>query len=130
LVPDLRSYRSNRVSINPLDLPIGATISASAMDVVPARRSGVAVDFGGQPKAAALVVLQDQTGAFLPPGAVVSLRGTGSSFVLGYDGEVWIDGLEAQNRISAQTKGKTCNAEFTYAVQPGAQVYIEGIICK
>lgn len=130
LVPDLRSYRSNRVSINPLDLPIGATISASAMDVVPARRSGVSVDFGGRPKAAALVVLHDQTGAFLPPGTVVSLRQTGSSFVLGYDGEVWIDGLESQNRISALTGGKTCNAEFTYAAQPGTQVYIDGITCK
>lgn len=130
LVPDLRSYRTNKISINPLDLPIESNIGASAMNVVPARRSGVAVDFGGQPNAAALVVLHDTAGQFLSPGADVSLQGTGSSFVVGYDGEVWIEGLEAQNRILVQTGDITCSAEFIYIAQPGAQVYIDGIECK
>ncbi len=130
LVPGLLSYRTNKISINPLELSIESNLVASAMDVVPARRSGVAVDFGGRPNAAALVVLRDTAGEFLSPGADVSLQGTQSSFVVGYDGEVWIDGLEAQNRISVRTKEKTCSAEFTYAAQPGGQVYIDGIECK
>jgi outer membrane usher protein len=130
LVPDLRSYRTNKISINPLDLPIESNIGASAMNVVPARRSGVTVDFGGQPNAAALVVLHDTAGQFFSPGADVSLQGTGSSFVVGYDGEVWIEGLEAQNRILVQTGDITCSAEFIYIAHPGAQVYIDGIECK
>jgi len=130
LVPDLRSYRTNKISINPLDLPTDSNIAASAMNVVPARRSGVTVDFGGQPGAAALIVLRDTAGEFLSPGADVSLQGARSSFVVGYDGEVWIEGLEAQNRILVQTGDKACSAEFTYAAQPGVQVYIDGIECK
>lgn len=130
LVPDLRSYRTNKISINPLDLPIDSNIGASAMNVVPARRSGVTVDFGGQPNSAALVVLRDTAGQFLSPGADVNLQGTGASFVVGYDGEVWIEGLDEQNRILVQTGDKACSAEFTYAAQPGAQVYIDGIECK
>lgn len=130
LVPDLRSYRTNKISINPLDLPIDSSIGASAMNVVPARRSGVTVDFGGKPNAAALIVLRDSAGKFLSPGADVSLQGARSSFVVGYDGEVWIEGLHSENRISVQTGDKTCSAEFAYAAQPGAQVYIDRIECE
>lgn len=100
------------------------------MNVVPARRSGVTVDFGGKPNAAALIVLRDSAGKFLSPGADVSLQGARSSFVVGYDGEVWIEGLHSENRISVQTGDKTCSAEFAYAAQPGAQVYIDRIECE
>lgn len=130
LVSGLGSYRPNRISINPLDLPTQANIAASAITVVPARRSGVTVDFGGQPSAAALVVLRDPAGAFLPAGADVQLHGARTSFVMGYDGEVWIAGLAAQNLISVRMDGKTCSAAFSYAAQQGAQTYIDGIECK
>jgi outer membrane usher protein len=40
LVPDLESYRMNRISINPLNLPSNSNVAARAMDVVPARWVG------------------------------------------------------------------------------------------
>ncbi|MDR7126719.1 fimbria/pilus outer membrane usher protein [Pseudotabrizicola sp. 4114] len=130
LVPDLRSYRLNRVSIDPLDLPSEASIAATAMDVVPARRSGVVLDFGGQPDAAALVVLRDANGTFLAPGTEVRLAGSSAAFPVGYDGEVWITGLGARNQITAQTAGGNCSASFAYARQAEDQVYIEGVECR
>ncbi len=130
LVPDLRSYRLNRISINPLDLPLDANIGATAMTVVTARRSGVSLDFGGKPKAAALVVLRDAAGAFLPIGAEVRLQGSSDAFVVGYDGEVWITGLGPRNRISAKTTQADCVAEFGYVKQSDEQDYIEGVTCR
>lgn len=130
MVSDLRSYRLNRVSVDPLDLPLDAAIEASAMEVVPARRSGVTLDFGGQADRAALVVLRDAAGAFLAPGAEVFVKGSRTSFPVGFDGEVWVDGLSAQNRITVQTASGPCTADFSYAEQPGEQVYIDGVTCQ
>jgi outer membrane usher protein len=130
LVPDLRSYRVNRISINPLDLPIDASVEATAMNVVVARRSGVSVDFGGKPEAAALVVLSDTAGAFVPPGSQVQLRGSSDSFIVGYDGEVWITGLGPSNHITAQTENADCSAAFAYAQRSDEQVYIDGVTCR
>jgi len=130
LVPDLRSYRSNRVSINPLDLPMEANLGATAMTVVPARRSGVSVALGGQSGAAALVVLRDATGALVKPGATVRLHGSQASFFVGYDGEVWIEGLGARNRITVQRADAECHADFAYTAQSGTQVYIDEVVCR
>ena len=130
LVPDLRSYRVNRISINPLDLPIDASVEATAMNVVVARRSGVSVDFGGKPEAAAMVVLSDTAGSFLPPGSQVQLRGSSDSFIVGYDGEVWITGLGPRNQITAQTENADCSAAFAYAKRSDEQVYIDGVTCR
>ena len=128
-VPDLRSYRQNRISINPLDLPLDANVGATAMNVVTARNSGVSLDFGGKPEAAALVVIRTTTGAFLPPGSEVRLRGSSDAFIVGYDGEVWITGLAPRNQITAQTTHADCSAEFDYVKRSDEQVYIDGVKC-
>lgn len=130
LVSDLRSYRLNRISIEPLDLPMDVNIEATAMNVVPARRSGVSLDFGGQSSAAALVVLRDADGAFLPPGSQVLLQGSLTDFSVGYDGEVWVTGLDARNRITVQTASGDCSAEFAYMKRSNEQVYIDGVQCR
>ncbi len=130
MVADLRSYRLNRVSIDPLDLPLDAAITATAMDVVPARNSGVTLDFGGTADSAALVVLRDAAGAFVEAGAEVFLKGEKNSFPVGFDGEVWIEGLSAQNRIVVRTTTGECRAEFTYAEHKGEQSFIDGVQCK
>lgn len=128
-VPDLRSYRQNRISINPLELPLDANIGATAMNVVTARNSGVSLDFGGKPEAAALVVIRTAAGAFLPPGSEVRLRGSSNAFVVGYDGEVWITGLRPRNQITAQTTDADCSAAFDYVKRSDEQVYIDGVTC-
>lgn len=130
LVPDLRSYRLNRISTNPLELPLDANIGATAMNVVTARRSGVSLDFGGTPEVGALVVLRDAAGAFLPPGSETRLRGSSDVFIVGYDGELWITGLGPSNQITAQTPYTTCSAAFDYVKQSDAQVYIDGVTCQ
>lgn len=130
MVSDLRSYRLNRISIDPLDLPIDANIAATSMDVVPARRSGVSVDFGGGARTAALVVLRDAGGAFLTPGSDVRLHGSATAFTVGYDGEVWIEGLGARNRVTVQSAAGPCIAEFAYVERPGEQVYIDAVECR
>lgn len=130
LLPGLQSYRINKISVDPLALPLDFHLDVTAMNVVPARRTGVVVNLRGQSGTAALVVIRDMAGDFLTPGTMIRLTGTQQDFAVGYDGEVWIEGLGARNRITAQTDGTTCQAEFTFAAGPGAQIYIEGVECR
>lgn len=130
LLSGLQSYRINRVSVDPVALPLDFYLDATAMNVVPVRRAGVMVNLRGQSGTAALVVIHDTAGDFLTPGTMIRLTRAQQDFVVGYDGEVWIEGLRARNRITAQTDGTTCQAEFTFAARPGAQTYIEGVECR
>jgi outer membrane usher protein len=130
LAPDLRSYQTNRISIEPLDLPMNLSVSATAINVVPRRLSGVTISFGGSADASALVVLRDAAGKFLPPGTPITLDDGEAAFPVGYDGEVWIEGLNATNRIVARTVGGECAATFPFVADESRQVYIEGVVCK
>jgi len=116
--------------VDPLALPLDSYLDATAMNVVPARRAGVVVNLRGQSGTAALVVIRDAAGNFLTPGTMIRLTGSQQDFTVGYDGEVWIEGLGARNRITAQTGDAPCQAEFTFAAQSGAQGYIEGVECR
>lgn len=130
LVPDLRAYRSNRVSIDPTDLPADVNLSATAMSVVPAALSGVTVTFGEAPGKAALVVLRGTDGSFLPAGTPVELRGRSEDFFVGYDGEVWLEGLSEQNRVTATLDNGTCSASFAFALAANKTARIEGVTCE
>jgi outer membrane usher protein len=130
LLSDLQSYRINRISVDPLDLPLDAILDATAIRVVPTRRAGVVIDLRGRNRAAALVVIRDAAGDFLAPGTVIALTGSQQDFRVGYDGEVWIEGLGAHNRISAQIGPAICQAAFPFAAQAGVQVYIQGVTCR
>lgn len=132
LIPDLLSYQANRISIDPLDLPLDARIATTARIVVLARRAAVVVDLGGGAGAAALVILRNRAGGYVPVGAQVTLNGAtmGAGSVTGYDGAVWLVGLRAQNRLTLRWDGQICRARFAHAPQQGAQDFIHGVICE
>ena len=131
LVPGLQAYQNNKVSIDVNGLPVDANVSATDENVVPARRSGVNVNFHGGRKASALVVLRNASGAFVPAGASVKFADRDGEYFVGYDGQVWFeDGLQSQNTITATTDKGTCSALFAYQPDPGKQVIIDPVECK
>lgn len=130
LVPGLRGNRGNRLSINPADLPTDATVAATAMTVVPKARSGVTVTFGEPPGRAALIVLRHADGTLLPVGTPVTLNGKDGDFVVGYDGQVWLDGLRRSNRIEAMTDKGTCSSRFDLAAALDGGALTRGIPCR
>ncbi|EKF17326.1 fimbria/pilus outer membrane usher protein [Nitratireductor pacificus] len=132
LVPDLVSHEENALSFDPRDLPVDAEIPATTRAVVPASRSGVVVDFGvSKASGTALVAFVDAAGDPLP----VSLTGVvvgpaESAFVVGYDGEAYLHGLEAENRVRIElADGRMCEAKFAFRPDPGNQVRIGGVPC-
>jgi len=130
LVPTLKAYQHNKVSIDPSKLPVNASIATTQEILTPPDRSGVAVDFGIRTDVrSAIVILDAPSGARLQPGS----RGTtasGGSFVVGYDGRAFIDGLEPSNIVVVRLPDKDCRAEFAYEPRGDEQVLIGPVTCR
>ena len=132
LLPDLRSYDLNNISIDPATLPLDADVPGTTTIVRPAHRSGVKVDFAVTTNpASAIVELVTLDGAPMPVGLTAVLAGTGESFLIGYDGMVYALGLDARNEFSVRNlDGTECLANFDYTDEPGTISQIKGVVCQ
>ncbi|AYD02234.1 fimbria/pilus outer membrane usher protein [Neorhizobium sp. NCHU2750] len=132
LVPDLRSYEANNLSIDPSNLPINSAINSTREEVMPQRGGGVVVRFDvASDVAAALATLRTEDDVFVETGSVISLEGTDQTFVIGYDGQAYITGQSGHLKLSVQqpTEG-TCTAEIDIPKQEGAVATLPEVICK
>lgn len=130
IVPTLNGYQPNKISIDPRDLPLNASIATTQEILAPPDRSGVLVDFGIRTDVrSAIVILNGANGQPLQAG----LRGKtadGRGFFVGYDGRAFIEGLEASNIAIVDLESGQCRAEFAYAPQGDGQVSIGPVVCK
>lgn len=131
LVPGLRAYETNRLTIDPDDLPPGADVATLARDAAPRDRAGAYVDFAVSANpAAALVTLVTPGGGYVAPGSAAVLAATGQRFAVGYDGQTYVKGLAAQNRLVVTSPdGGVCVAAFPFAAEDGAQVRTGDVTC-
>jgi len=118
LIPDLNSYQHNSLEIDSLVLPADANIPVNRIDAVPRSQSGVLAHFAVQRYTAATVILVDAGGTPLPTGTVLRHAESGQDFVVGYDGQAFIENLQAHNHLKAQNSDPhqtvNCSAEFDY----------------
>ncbi|MFO1185548.1 MAG: fimbria/pilus outer membrane usher protein [Bauldia sp.] len=115
LVAGLRSFQANRLSIEVNDLPADHEPARTQAIVRPQGQGGVKVDFGLRDNHdAALFVVRDAKGKPLPVGSSATLE-SGESFVVGYDGELYLRGLQAANRLRVErADGGSCSASFSF----------------
>ena len=130
LVPDMRSYDANLVSISPGDVPLDVTLDNDQITVRPQDRSGVVVKFPMQISHGALVKIVDAEGKPIDVGSTVTLHSTGIMFPVGYDGDVYMKNLGTKNEISVELeKGGRCSATFIYHPVPGQIPMIGPVTC-
>ena len=130
LVTSLRSLERNKISIDPETLPVDAVVDDDTIFVTPGVRAGVVVNFKTRRTThAALVILHDAHGKPLPPGAEVRLRGVAETFVVGYDGETFLDGLQRHNTVEVDTGERTCTARFDFTPGQAVQPVIGPVRC-
>jgi outer membrane usher protein len=131
LLPYLRSYEINHISIDPLDVPVDASVPSTVQEVRPADRSGVVVSFPVRVSHGALLVLVDGDSKPLPLGTTVTLEATHSSVAVGYDGQAYVEDLAAQNRVAVEyPDGRRCAIEFAYHAEPGEIPKIGPLMCR
>lgn len=138
LIPNLRAYQSNRISIDPRGLPVTALAETTQEVAAPPDRAGIVVDFAVRSAAnAAIVILHGRDGRPLPAGSrgalQPGLRGVAASapdFTVGYDGRAFVEHLGAENEIRIRLADGECSARFPFAAQDGTQVTIGPIPCR
>jgi outer membrane usher protein len=115
LLPRLRAYEPNAISIEQADLPLDAQVKGVQVYAVPYYRSGMLVKFPVTRSRGALlkVVLADSQP--LPSGAVVQLVGADEEFPVGMNGEVYVTGLQAKNQLRITWRGQSCDLDVAFA---------------
>jgi outer membrane usher protein len=130
LVPNLRAYGSNKISIDPKGLPVNAEVETVEGVVAPADRSGVVVKFATKSDVqAAVVILVGPNGKPLPVGAKGKLDGGDGDFVVGYDGRAFVKELKSGNNVTVTLDKSECHAAFDYAASADSQVVIGPVSC-
>ena len=129
LVPGLRSYDRNQITIDPSGLPVDAAITTTRTVVSPADRSGVVVDFNVRTDApSALVVFTRADGSFVPVGSS-GRSDRGEEFIVGYDGDAFLTDLVHKNTVTINTPDGTCQGQFDYVPRKNEQVRIAPVLC-
>jgi len=120
LVPDMRAFDLNQISIAPTDIPPDVTVDVAAREVRPQDRSGVVLRFPIKFSHGALLRLVDETGAAVPLGSTATLHATGVVVPVGYDGDAYVEDLSPHNQLAVEfPDGRRCTVAFDYAPVTG-----------
>lgn len=130
LVPSLNSYQSNKVSIDPRDLPLNASIQTTQEILSPTYRGGIIVDFGIKTDVRSAIVIFDGPNGLPLQTGLHGRTASGHDFVIGYDGRAYIEGLDAKNIAIVHLPEGQCQVEFAYAPQYNTQVLIGPTVCR
>ena len=110
LVPGLRPFDINRLSIDATDLPMDAKLDGAVRAVVPFGRSGMLVDFDVVRQRGATLRLRGAAGEAIPAGAVAAVPGTGDEWPVGYGGLVYLPDASSADELAVRWHGRTCRA--------------------
>lgn len=131
LVPDMRSFDLNHISIEPTDIPPDVKIDYDARELRPQDRSGVVVRFPIKVSNSALLRIVDQTGKAIPLGSTATLKATGVTVPVGYDGNAYLEDLSTHNEVTIEREdGRLCTVAFEFRPKPGDLPLIGPLICK
>ncbi|MGP8268530.1 MAG: fimbria/pilus outer membrane usher protein [Terracidiphilus sp.] len=131
LVPDMRSFEQNQIRIDANDIPPDAALTTDARVIRPQDRSGVVVKYPVKFNRAALLQLVDAAGAAIPLGSTATLKATGIVFPIGYDGDVYVEGLDSHNELTVESAdGRHCTLAFNYTPLPGDIPSIGPLLCQ
>ena len=130
LVPHIRAYERNPVSIEQADLPLDAEFGALEQDAIPNRRSGVLVNFDAKPSQGALLVLVRDDGTPVPAGAVAHFAGNAEEFPVGMRGETYVTGLSRSTPVRVTWPSLECDAMVEFVPSPDPLQKLGPITCR
>lgn len=129
LVPRLRPYQRNPIRIDQADLPLDAEVQGLQLDAVPYYRSAVTLTFPVTASRGAIVTIKLPDGGFLPAGATVTVEGNPAVFPVGYQGEVYLTGLDALDTLHASWRGQSCTMTIAFPAKAGPLPRLGPVTC-
>lgn len=129
LLPRLRPYDINSISVDQRDLPLDAEVGSLKLDAIPYYRSGIEISFPIRHANAATFTIHLENGKVLPVGATVQMVGKDETYPVGYEGEVYVSGLSPISRLRATWRNKQCEFEVGYPVSDDPLPDLGTFIC-
>jgi outer membrane usher protein len=130
LLPDLSAYRNNRISVDPLTLPLDAQIVTADLGMIPYRHSGLTATLGIKRSRSALLSIVLANGAPAPIGMTFNVNSGTEKFMVGMRGEVYITELGNLNKLNGEWQGKHCSFDYSPPLDSTEIAYSEPISCK
>ncbi|MCR3770278.1 PAS-domain containing protein, partial [Pseudomonas aeruginosa] len=113
LVPWVAAYYPAKFQIEPLDLPANVSAPEVEQRVAVRQGSGLLLDFPIRAVVAASISLVDERGEPLPLGSRAEETGSGQRASVGWDGQVYFEGLQSDNQLRVvRPDGRACQARF------------------
>ncbi|MGB6605852.1 MAG: fimbria/pilus outer membrane usher protein [Steroidobacteraceae bacterium] len=128
LVPYLRSFDVNRLSIDPLQLPLDAAVNDPQVQIVPPYRSGVLVSFPVKRERSGVFKLKRADGSAVPAGATVRFQG--QDFPVGLDGLTYVIGYDHGTSGEARWNGGQCTFRLPPPPDDQPQPDLGTIACR
>ncbi len=120
LMPDLVSWQDNKLEVDVDALPLDAQLDSATLILKPAELTGITAYFDVQQTHSAILVVHDNSGEPIPAGGRVLLPGGADATVVGFDGEIFLQGLSAgNNEIGIISSGALCTVTFDFVPKAG-----------
>lgn len=131
MVPWAAAYYPASYQIDPLTLDADVQAPVTERRVAVRRHSGLVVKFPLRRVAAALVTLIDERGRAIPVGSTVVHDQSGQVAVVGWDGLVYLEEVQASNHLSVSLPhGRQCTAVFSFEAVPGELPRVGPVPCR
>jgi len=130
VLPRMRAYDRNQVSLDQNDLPFDARLGSLRLDAVPYFRSGVLLDFPVHRVRAGTLHVMLEDGRPLPSGALARIEGKEKEFPVALRGEAYLEGFEASNRLIFTWRGQNCIVEVPYPRSDDPLPELGTFVCK
>jgi outer membrane usher protein len=137
VVEPLYAYQKNKISFDSLAVPLNYKLDKIDAFPVPPNKAGVLVPFSIRPSHAALFKLIDQKGLALPAGSEVFVVGQEGSYVVGFDGAVYIEDLRETQTIEVHLPkepgmydAQVCYATVNYPNNAPKESVLAEISCR
>ena len=130
VLPRLRPYDRNQITVDQRDLPLDAVLGSLKLDAVPYYRSGVFLEFPIKRVRAATMIIALDDGEPIPSGAVATVEGKPEEFPVALRGELYIEGLEQRNHVTVQWKGQACTLDVAYPKTDDPLPDLGTFVCK
>lgn len=114
LVPNLNAYGDNQIAIGTDGLDVDARVPVTNINVVPRSLSGVLANFPVERYSAATVVVHGSDGKPMATGLPVVHVQSDKRTVVGFDGIIFVDDLQADNELRIGDENDTCSVHFSY----------------
>lgn len=128
LIPRLRAYDRNVISIDQRDLPLDAQIGTLKLEVVPYYRSGISVPFPIRRSRAATFTLRLENGSYVPVGAIINHNN--QIYTVGYNGEVYVSGLNSANHLRVNWGNQHCEFDVAFSATDDPLPDLGIFVCK